>query len=106
MKTATLLLCVISLTLAAPIATTILTKEAEDGKPRLKNSHDFISEVQGNNNNTYIIVFCKDEKNYVDDIKKALDAAPQDADLKTYDIFQPSFDGKGAFVLGQIDARD
>ena len=39
-------------------------------------------------------------------MKKALDAAAQDADLKTYDIFQPSYAGKGTFVVGQIDARD
>ena len=87
MKTTLRIACIVALTLATPIKTTIMTPDAPEGQPKLKNSHDFISEVQGNNQNIYIIVFSKDDNKYLDDIKKALDAAPQNEELKQYDIF-------------------
>ena len=98
-----LVLAVVCLSLATPIVTTVLSSKAA---PYLRNSDDFVAEIQGKSENIYVIVFQKDDKDYITDLKAALDAASTDELLKTYDIFQASFDNKFEIKIGQIDARD
>ena len=86
-----LVLAVVCLSLATPIVTTVLSTKAA---PYLRNSDDFVAEIQGKSENIYVIVFEKDDKDYITDLKAALDAASTDELLKTYDIFQASFDNK------------
>ena len=93
----------VCLTLATPIVTTTISAKAA---PFLRNSDDFISEIQGKSENIYIIVFEKDDKDYITDLKAALDASANDATLKQYDNFQASFDNKFEIRIGQVDARD
>ena len=101
MKAITLLLvALLGLAVAEPITATKLEPE------KLQDSNDFIANVQGDNENMYIVVFETNEEDYTADIQAALDGAPDDEKLSTLDIFQDSFDGSWEIFFGQVDARD
>jgi hypothetical protein len=72
----------------------------------LKDSADFIKEVQGDNQNVYIIIFEQNDVDYLTDLKTALDGASTDEILKGYDLFQADFDDSFEIKIGALDARD
>lgn len=112
-------IAIAALLLVAAIATPVVVDQLD-----LKSGDDFVAEVQGDNQNVYIIVFEKTDKNYLTNLKKALDNAPNDDTLKAYNFWQADFDDGAEHVdetdtsenkkakkqphikIGQIDVRD
>ena len=54
----------------------------------------------------HIIVFQKDENDFISELQDALNGYASDEDLNVYDIFQDDWSGDYQIVLGKIDARD
>jgi len=102
MRTLSLILLLVALAFADPIAVTQLDSETD-----LKDTEALIAEVQGDNKNLYLIVFEKDdEEDHVSDLKTALEGGAEDDILKQYDIFQDSFDNSWEIKVGQVDGRE
>ena len=52
----------------------------------------------------HIIVFQKDENDFLKELQDALNGYASDEDLNVYDIFQDDWSGDYQIVLGKIDA--
>lgn len=111
-----------TIVIAALLLIAVMSTPVVVDKLELKSGDDFVAEVQGDNQNVYIIIFEKTGTDYLTNLKKALDAAPNDEELKTYNFWQPDFDDDKEHVdendpnkkarkqphikIGQIDVRD
>ena len=97
----------LALALAALVLSTPINVRDMKEEDILADSDDFTAEVQGANNNTYVIVFHADDSaDHTTDLVAALKAANEDDVCKQYDIFQDDYKNENEILVGQIDVRD
>ena len=94
-----LLLAIMSVVMAGPIEATKLTDA------QLKDSFDFIDNVQGDNKDLYVIVFTNSAKDYTADLETAFTTAAEDEELAELEIYSDDFDNEWGYKYGQIDVR-
>jgi acyl-CoA-binding protein len=80
--------------------------DGDDDNGSMNDADAFVKEVQGPEDNLYIIFFKKDDNEMSKDVHTELDKAPEDDRLKDYDIFQEDWKGKWSIKVGELDVRD